>query len=489
MRFQSSICALLAAISLNHGDLAYAITDSSFSKEAKVRRDLLIQSDKAPTGRFVVPVKSLPQQMPIKVQKTRMNKQAKLHSQHAEESALHSSKNDRERSRSLRILDSYLEQGKLADGEIALDKELQAHPQDDQLRFGLGIVQFLRAIESLCQDFHRYGLQNAPGRGFNAPFLRLPVPENLNPEVASYEKLRKTFATLVDNLTKSEATLALISDTNVKLPLKFGLIRMDLDGDGQVNDEDTLWKVYSSITRENQITVQQAQEFSIKFDRGDVHWLRGYCHLLSAICQIYLAHDSSETFQRTAHLIFSKVDSPYQFLTRGKSVYHLGSGNGDLSDLVALIHLINWPVVEPDRMQSALHHLEDVVRQSKEMWKYIMAETDDDREWIPNPQQTGVIPNVKVTEEMIVAWTGLMSEIEKVLAGEKLIAFWRGDDGRGVNLRRVFLEPRTLDLVLWVQGSAAAPYLEKGETTKIGTWNSLQREFGSQFPGFAIWFN
>src|SRR5947208_7893227 len=35
--------------------------------------------------------------------------------------------------------------------------------------------------------------------------------------------------------------------------------------------------------------------------------------------------------------------------------------------------------------------------------------------------------------------------------------------GRGSNVRRVFIEPRTFDLVLWVQGSAAAPNLEAGE--------------------------
>ncbi|MBA3992282.1 MAG: hypothetical protein C0469_02060 [Cyanobacteria bacterium DS2.3.42] len=434
-------------------------------------------------------LKERPSLNTAKLQAKKMNRPSKLKSQHTLKSASHQRDNKFERTRTMKILESFLEQGKLADGEVALTNELKHHPRDDQARFGLGVIQFLRAIESLSQDFYRFGINDSSARGFNVPFLRLPVPTNPNPEVVSYEKLRKTFATLVDNFMKAEATLAMISDANVKLPLRFGLIRMDLDGDGQPNEEETLWKVYSSITRNQGITLDQAQEFSIKFDRGDVHWLRGYCHLLTAFCQVYLAHDSSESFQRTAHLIFAKVDSPYPFLTRGKHVYRFGDRGGDISDLIALIHLINWPVVEPERMHSALHHLEDCVKQSREMWKYILAETDDDREWIPNPRQTGVIPNAKVTDEMITAWSGLMNEIEKILAGEKLIAFWRGDDGRGVNLRKFFLEPRTLDLVLWVQGTAAAPYLEKGDTTKISTWNSLQSAFGSQFPGFAIWFN
>jgi hypothetical protein len=51
------------------------------------------------------------------------------------------------------------------------------------------------------------------------------------------------------------------------------------------------------------------------------------------------------------------------------------------------------------------------------------------------------------------------------------------------------LEPRPLDLVLWVQGTAATPYLEKGELTKPAVWNRLTRVFGGEFVGFAIWFN
>jgi hypothetical protein len=140
-------------------------------------------------------------------------------------------------------------------------------------------------------------------------------------------------------------------------------------------------------------------------------------------------------------------------------------------------------------MEAALHHLEAVVAQSNESWKWILSETDDDHEWLPNPNQTGVIPNVRVTSEMVEAWQNLMGQAGKVLAGEVLIPFWRGGDGRGVNVRRVFLEPRTLDVVLWVQGPAAAPYLQQGQLTEPGTVDRMRRAFGSNFPGFALWFN
>jgi hypothetical protein len=295
----------------------------------------------------------------------------------------------------------------------------------------------------------------------------------------------------VKNLSKAEATLAQITDANVKLPLHFGLIQLDLNGDGQIGDDETLWKLYAELDNRRDLKAENAQEFFIKFDRGDVHWLRGYSHLLMSMCEFYLAHNTKETFDCTAHLFFPKVESPYGFLSQRRAVNDRGERFeiGMISDFISAIHLIRWPVVEPERMEAVLHHLEAVVAESKESWKWIMAETDDDHEWLPNPRQTGVIPGAKVTDEMVSAWMNLMDQSGKVLAGERLIPFWRGNDARGVNLRRAFLEPRNFDLVLWVQGPAAAPYLETGQLTDPGTWRSLQQAFGNQFPGFAIWFN
>jgi hypothetical protein len=364
---------------------------------------------------------------------------------------------------------------------------LLRHPNDDQTRFGLGVLQFLRAIEELAQDFYHYGLRSITG--VSLPFLRLPVPETARPASLDYLHARGIAEKLVRNFGKAEATLAQITDPNVKLPLHFGMIRLDLAGSGHAPQQMNFWRIYSRISENRDITEEKAKDFFITFDRGDVHWLRGYCHLLSSICEIYLAYDSKETFDCTAHLFFANVDTPYKFLNHGKKV-HTINNDIDLLDVVALIHTIHCPLAEPPRMQNALHHWEAVTAQSRESWKYIMSETDDDHEWIPNPKQTGVLPNAHVTAEMVTAWLTMMSEIDKLLAGELLIPFWRGDGTQGINVRKVFTDPpRHLDIVLWVQGTAAAPYLQRGQMTKGATWRGVRAVFGGNFPGFAVWFN
>ena len=83
----------------------------------------------------------------------------------------------------------YLVEGRLAEGETALVAALKENPKDAQARFGLGTVQFLRAVERMVQSFHRFGLRPDPAGG-NIPFARLLLPENKTPKLIRYADLR-----------------------------------------------------------------------------------------------------------------------------------------------------------------------------------------------------------------------------------------------------------------------------------------------------------
>jgi hypothetical protein len=386
--------------------------------------------------------------------------------------------------------EKYLHAGNLVEGEKALREALTKDPKDQQARFGLGTLQFIRAVEHLGQSLYRYGLRSDRGqRIISIPFLRLPIPVNPKPEVFTNPAAREILEDVVTDLEAAETTLAAIDDARVKLALHLGPILLDFAGDGKAGESEsliTLVNRYLGAPRNDGVN----GNLLIVFDRGDVAWLRGYCHLLMALAEIALAHDGSELFDCTAHIFFAKPQTPHTFLTKKSDepvFYDIGDGV-DVIDLIALIHLIRLPVQEPARLSDALGHLKAMFRLSKESWKFIVAETDDDHEWIPNPKQKGGL-GIKVRQEMIDSWLEFADEMEAILSGERLIPFWRGAETRGINLRRVFLEPRPLDLVLWLQGTAATGYLEEGALTKPDVWGRLQRVFGGQFFGFAIWFN
>ena len=142
-------------------------------------------------------------------------------------------------------------------------------------------------------------------------------------------------------------------------------------------------------------------------------------------------------------------------------------------DIVAFIHLANFPVRDPELLTKARNHLLAMTQSSRKSWELIEAETDNNHEWIPGPNQISVVDGVTINKERLAAWRRFLDEADDVLNGKKLIPFWRGSSGKGVNLKKVFTDPKGFDLVLWIQGSGAVPYLEKGEITIPETWTRI----------------
>lgn len=375
-------------------------------------------------------------------------------------------------------LDHYLTSGRFPDAVQALKQDRSA-----TARFELAVVTLLTTFNSLVDDIYRYSPTD-----FSRflPVLRLPVGKNPDPLPIDYNKARQVFLKIYNGLKEADTCLREAEAGDVASVLHVGLFPLTDPESGSVSPFYTLFGHLMNID----ISREDADRFELRFDNGDVHWLRSYCNILMAFTSLVLAYDWSELFNRTGHLLFSRPESPFSYIFGSPHLYRMQGF--DVADLIAFIHLVNFPVAEKDRLTSLLNHLETAIAQNRLCWKDIMAETDNDREWLPNPNQKGI--GIRVNQEMVDSWGRLLDETEMILSGKKLIPFWKTNPndsaGRnGINLRRVFTEPSRLDLVLWVHGSAAVPYLEKGEVTSQETWNEIIRVFGSDFMGYAIYFN
>jgi hypothetical protein len=391
------------------------------------------------------------------------------------------------------LAEKYLLEGKLAQGEKALQKHLTAKPDDDEARFGLAVIQFFGSFEHLGAALYKHGLKTSSTFEI-IPAIRRHIPENPKPQKLTYAGARKIVQAWVEDLERVGATLDKVSDEKVKLPLHVGRIQLDLFGVGKPVSAAILLGAMDAADQR-----KVAEELVIGFDRADVCWLRGYCHFLAAWGELILALDTQELFECTAHRFFAGAQTPHRFLQEEdsslKGLELRLDSFPQLADVAAFVHLcLRVPVKDPERLKAVLGHLEGLVANGKRMWKFILAESDDDNEWIPSPKQTGVV-GVRVTQEMVDNWLSTLDEVERILQGKKLLPFWRGKTaGVGVNLRKVFTEPATeFDLIRWVQGTAATPYLEKGPITSLAdrrTIARLDRSFGGfRFFGFAFWFN
>jgi hypothetical protein len=382
---------------------------------------------------------------------------------------------------SLVLAAAHLEAGTLAEGETALAAVADSAPEDVEARLGLGVIRFMRAIENLSQGLYVYGLK--PPESFMVPALRLPVPPNPSPEPITYQKFHDLIQAYVDDLALAEETLADIGTSDVEFVLDLAKIRYDVDGDGTVQEGERFLNVIQRVS--GMRPQQMPASLSFAFDTGDVFWLRGYCHALMAVGEFFLAHDWQESFDSSFYHLFPAMESPFRDALAPPS----GTMNDEvapIADFISFLH-IRWPVSEPARMAAVRTHLKAMIALSRESWDAIEAETDDNREWIPNPSQTSPFATLQVDTERLASWRQVLDEAEAVLDGEKLVPHWRFE--QGFNLRRVFEEPQPFDLVLWITGPAALPYLEDGPVTTPEDWARMTEAFGGRFGLFALWVN
>lgn len=368
-----------------------------------------------------------------------------------------------------------------------------AAPGDPAAAYAAGAGEFFTALEILAGGLHRHGFESP--RSFTLPLMRLPVPDNPDPEPLTYGQFRAILVAFRDRLEKSAATLGSVpADADIGMVIDLARLGIDLNEDGQIAPDESAAAIMASLSRGGGAPDAAAPALTFRFDRADGYWLQGYAEFLMAQADFWLAHDFKNTFDGSFHMLFPRAKLPLQ-----DTLVPLDGGmNGGilssewrLADFISLVHLINWQVVEPERRQAARRHLMEMIRLSREDWKAIRAETDNDREWLPGPQQKGASPltGLEVGEEQVQAWLAALDMAEDLLEGRTLLPHFRIAD-KGINMKRFFDEPKPFDLVLSITGPAIAPYLEHGKILTSEEFNQIQRQFGGAgFLTFALWFN
>ena len=339
-----------------------------------------------------------------------------------------------------------MHQGQLAQGEILLQNALAENPSDDRARFQLGILQFLRAIENLGQSLYEHGAVSEEAR---QPFLRLPVPHNPDPATIGYRDVQRILDLLGFELRRADSTLAGIDDDTVITPLRLASIQLDFTQGRK--PPTSLLKVMEQFNGGPLSFANVNPDFLVHFDRGDVAWLRAYCHLLCSMLEGYLAIDGELGFEERVKDIFPKIQPSTRETPKG------------------------WyeqlPIVDGPRLRRMRLHILAVCDLNKETWHHIRSETDDSFEWLPHPKQTDQL-GMPITESQIDAWLSMMQELRDLFNGDSLVTsqwlqylYPKHPDGVGLNLAKVLDAPRSdLFNLQRIQDEGIAPeFLEDEE--------------------------
>ncbi len=380
-------------------------------------------------------------------------------------------------------LDEFLRDGRLQDGLAAY-----ANPPDNAGRFSLAILQSLDGLQKFVAGAGKLGLNPEMAQS-GIPFFRTTAPglNQATRDAATPEKVAALFKDLKASMQKANATLATVDDGQFGVEVNVSRARMDLNGDGTVASNEM---ALASLGRPMGLPAQdrQGQDLVIRFDSADAAWLKGYTHFLSGILIVLTSYDWTPVWNQCAHVIFSNPD-PMPAIARLSGPRGRGSmDTAQLADMIAALHEMRLELLQKDALGRARDEFRAMIGCSRLCWQRVLAETDNDHEWLPSPTQTGP-GGAKITTEQITAWQSVLDELDAILKGEKLLAHWRIKPGTGINIDKLVTSPPQLDMVMLIQGSALIPYLEEGPVSNQDSWRTLTAPFGPGFVRFAIWSN
>jgi len=154
---------------------------------------------------------------------------------------------------------------------------------------------------------------------------------------------------------------------------------------------------------------------------------------------------------------------------------------------LAFLHSINWQVENPQLLKETRQHWLKVLELNHVTWELVQQETDNNKEWLPNPKQDSPFPNVTVSQEIIDGWLETVKLGEAVLNGDLLIPNFRF--GKGVSMKAFFETAESFDLVAFVTGHNSINYVQEGPMIEERQFRSMNRDLRRNLGGFALWFN
>lgn len=202
-----------------------------------------------------------------------------------------------------------------------------------------------------------------------------------------------------------------------------GAWAVDLDGDGTVSMQERyfFWTPKRGLDMSPMVRAASEESYRksyaapvINVDQSDVYWALAYCNFAEAALHLALSYDFADDFSQVRLVNAARV---------GSSAY--------------------------PRLLAGL-------RYSAKLRESLLAETHDDREWIPNPRQTHTSFPLVMDEQTFATWGGLLKELQDLVEGKSLLGaapegrsmegtvnltFGVCEAGKGLDVRDLFIRP------------------------------------------------
>lgn len=187
-----------------------------------------------------------------------------------------------------------------------------------------------------------------------------------------------------------EADLAVVArEPRISMELCVACWEIDWDGNGRINDRDRrLPEIEVDENGDDLPDEDPRRRPTFRFDGGDVAWARAFVSFQRAAIDVLLAYDWGEIGTLEARLL----EEPGELVI---------------------------PLVDAGKVAEAKQRILEGLDFSDASRKMYLAETDDDREWVPNPGQKSHPMPLPVDQALYDTWEGVVGDVRRLLEGEE----------------------------------------------------------------------
>ena len=343
--------------------------------------------------------------------------------------------------------------------------------------FALGGLRFLRTIEFGMQQRWAMGLNDPLG----LPLLRIPL--SYNPAPASFDPavIAMIFRDTANGMTSARAALdSLAEGAEPVVELDLAAVWLDVNVNATRDPGEGLLDLVGGMIQTD--SPPAPNSLTVRFDAADAAWLSAYTHLLEGLGDLVLAYDPTAAVR----LVTDSRQRMIPGADAGAQDY-LARDYGIFFDVgYAVIEALDQPP-DASRSRAALDHFRAMVADNRRFWALVAAETDNDREWLPNDAQQSAF-GITLPRGTGTVWLAVLDDLDRLLTGDLLMPHWRFAR-EGVNVARMLSEPAPIDLAGWIQGSAAIPYLEKGLMISSASWGAFEQMLDGRGMLMAVYLN
>jgi hypothetical protein len=255
------------------------------------------------------------------------------------------------------------------------ESQVDADSGNPYARLVRAIVRYERSMHQTSLDVRTVVIGGLGASAFNTKYLH-----------TSLEQAESDLASVEDDL----ATAA--TDPSLAIELCIACWEIDWNGNGRIDEGDRLLFQIERDADDHPLAADDPRRKpTFRFDAGDVAWARAFVSFQRALLDVVLAYDWADLDR----LLGPDGDA------RGRIVLRLA---------------------HPDRIAQARQRTLDGLDRSDDARRAYLAETDDDREWVPSPRQKSHPLPLPVDQPLYDTWEAMIGDLRRLVRGEEGLA-------------------------------------------------------------------